>query len=75
MKKTLVVIFCIGNTNEDLNADRNIINANDYLDKKNLAQNKDLTDQEDSNVKLLNFDSVEFLKVLFAGAYESDELV
>ena len=50
-------MFYVGNTNKGLNIDKNIINVNTYLDKKNLAQNKNLIDQEDSNIELLNLDA------------------
>ena len=39
-------MFCTGNANEDFNIDENIINANKYLDKRNLAQNKNLKDKK-----------------------------
>ena len=52
MKKTLAVMFCVDNTNEDSNADKNIINTNDYLNKKNLVQNKNLTEQK---TQMLNY--------------------
>ena len=44
MKKILMVMFYIGNTNENLNTNKNIININNYLDKRNLTQIKDFTD-------------------------------
>ena len=75
MKNALVVIFCASNANESLNINKDIIDANNYLDKGNLAQNKNFTDQEDSNVKLLNFDAIESLKNLLANTYEKNKLV
>ena len=33
VKKTLAVIFCAGNTNENSNMDEDITNVNDYLKK------------------------------------------
>ena len=66
MKKILAIIFCTNNTNEDSNVNKNIINTNNYLDKKDLAQNKNFTDQKNLNIQLLNFYSAEFLKNLFA---------
>ena len=37
MKKALIVMFYTGNINESLNADKNIIDVNNYLDKEKLA--------------------------------------
>ena len=55
-------MFCIGNTNNDFNINKNTINVNDYLDKKNLAQNKYFIEQEDLNIKLLNLNAKKFLE-------------
>ena len=63
-------MFCAGNAKKKVNTDKNIINANKYLNKVNLAQNKNLTDQKNSNIKLLNLNTVEFLKDFFANIYE-----
>ena len=68
-------MFCVCNTNENSNVNKNIINANDYLDKKDLAQNKNPTNQKDLNIEPLNLNFSEFLENLFADAYESDKLV
>ena len=70
MKKALVVIFCVGNANEDLNIDKNIINVNNYLDKRNLAQNKNFTDQKELNIELLNLDTRKSLENLLANEYK-----
>ena len=54
---------------------KNIVNVNDYLDKKNLAQNANLTNQKDSKIELLNLNTIESLKDLFANTYKKDKLV
>ena len=43
MKKALAIIFYVVNTNERFNTDTDIIDVNNYLNKGNLAQNKNLT--------------------------------
>ena len=37
MIKALVIIFYANNTNENFNANRYIVNVNNYLNKENLA--------------------------------------
>ena len=37
-------MFCTSNTNKDFNANENIIDANNHLDKGDLVQNKNFTD-------------------------------
>ena len=39
-------MFYASNTNKNSNVDKNIVNTNNYLDKRNLAQNKDFTNQK-----------------------------
>ena len=68
-------MFCAGNTNENFNANKNIINVNNYLDKRNLVQNENFTEEKDSNNKSLNLNIIESLKNLFANAYKKDKLV
>ena len=63
-------MFCTNNINKDSNANKDIIDMNGYLDKENLAQNKNLTEQENSNIKSLNFNAREFIKNQFAEAYK-----
>ena len=70
MKKTLAVIFYANNTNEVFNTNKDIINANNYPNKRNLIQNKNPIDWKDSNVELLNLDTAKFLKDLLANAYK-----
>ena len=73
MKIALVVIFCANNINKDLNADENIINTNNFLNKGNLTQNENLIDYKDLNIELLNLNFTEFLENLFASIYENNE--
>ena len=35
----------------NINANKNIMNVNNYLDKENLTQNENLIEQENSNIK------------------------
>ena len=72
MKKALTVIFC---TNKSINVDKDIIDANDYLDKRDLAQNEEFINEKDSNIEPLNFDAAESLKNLLGNTYKKDELV
>ena len=65
-----MAMFYKNNANECLNINENITNVNNYLDKKSLIQNKNLTDQKDLNVKLLNFNTRKFLEDLLANAYK-----
>ena len=62
VKKTLVVMFYTGNANEGPNADKDIININNYLNKENLVQNEDFIDQKDSNIEPVNLNTGESLK-------------
>ena len=75
VKKALLVIFYAANANEGPNANKNIININNNLDKENLVQNKNPTDQKNSNVEPENPDTRESLKNQFAEAYKKDKLV
>ena len=75
MKKALAIIFYDKNVNENLNADETIININNYLEKGNLAQNKNFIDQENSNIEPLNPNTGKSLKNLLANAYEKNKLV
>ena len=59
-------MFCIGNTD----ADKNIIDMNDYLDKKIFVQNENLIDQEDSNAEPVNSNIRKSLKDQFTKAYK-----
>ena len=68
-------MFYTSNTNEDLNTDEDIIDINDYLDKRNLAQNEDFIDQKNSNIEPLNPNAGEFLENLLANVYKKDKLV
>lgn len=56
MKKTLVVIFCIGNTNKNSNTDKDIVNTENYLDNnKNISKKENIPmGQENLNIKSLN---------------------
>ena len=67
-------MFCTNNILKNFNADKNIINVNNYLNKVNLAQNKNLIDQKDSNVEPLNLNDAKFCKTLFASVYEKNRL-
>ena len=76
MKKALAIMFYASNTNKDFNADKYIVHVNDYLNKKNLIQNKNFnTNQKNLNMRLLNFNIVKSRKDLFASAYEKNKLV
>ena len=44
MRKVLVVMFYTGNTRKEVNIDKNIINAEDYLDNNMVWDNKLITD-------------------------------
>ena len=56
MKKTLAVMFCIGNTREKINFDKDIINAKGYL-ANDIAENNNLTiDQKSIDIKLQNYE-------------------
>ena len=70
VKKTLTVIFCTYDTNKNSNANEDIINVINYLDKKNLIQNENFTDQEDLNIELLKPNSKKFLEDLLANVYK-----
>ena len=77
MKKALAVIFYAGNTRKEVNIDRDIVDAEDYLDNNMVGDNNLATDQESSDVKLQNYEknAKKSLKKLFANAYENDKLV
>ena len=70
MKKTLAVIFYIGNINKGFNADKIIIDVNNYLDKKKLIKNKNLIDQKDSNIEPMNPNTRKSLEDQFANVYK-----
>ena len=71
MKKTLAIIFYAGNAN----ADKNIINVIDYLNKSNLVQNENSIKYKNSNIKLVNLNAGKFLKNQLAEAYKKYKLV
>ena len=70
MKKTLTVRFYTDNANVDFNANKNIININNYPDKKNLVQNKNPINQKDLNVELVNSDAGKSLIDQFGEVYK-----
>ena len=77
MNKTLAVIFCVNNARKEVNIDKNIINAENYLDD-NMAKNNNLAiNQESADVEPQNYkkNAESFLKELFANAYKNDKLV
>ena len=51
MKKALVVMFCASNAKKEVNIDKNIINAEDYLANGMARDNSLATNQESTNVK------------------------
>ena len=68
-------MFCTSNANKSFKANKDITSTNNYLDKENLAQNKNFIDQDDSNVKLLNLDSIEYLENVLTNAYKKNKLI
>ena len=77
IKKALAIMFCAGNAREKVNIDKDIINAENYLDD-NIAEDNNLaTDQESIDVKPRNYEenAEDSLEELFANAYKNNKLV
>ena len=51
-------MFCAGNTD----ADKDIIDMNNYLDEGNLIQNEDFTNKKNLNIEPMNLNIRKYLK-------------
>ena len=77
VKKALAVMFCTGNTRKEVNIDKDIINAENYLDD-NITNNNNLaTNHKSSDIKMRNHEenAEKSLEELFANAYKNNKLV
>ena len=75
--KALTVIFCAGNTKKKVNIDKNIINAEDYLNNNTTKDNNLATDWESADIKSWNHEkNIEVsMEKLFENMYKNNELV
>ena len=70
-------MFCAGNAKEKININKNIINAENYLDD-NIAGNNNLTtDQESASIELWNHkkNTENSFEELFANMYKNNKLI
>ena len=70
-------MFCAGNARKKVNIDKNIINAEDYLNDNMAGDNNLATDWESAEVKSRNHEKnpEDSLEELFANAYKNNKLV
>ena len=70
-------MFCASNAREEVNIDKSIIDAEDYLNNNMAEDNNLLIDWESADVKLRNHEenAKDFLKELFPNAYKNNKLV
>ena len=76
MKKALAIMFYASNVKK-VNIDKNIIDAEDYLDNNIVENNNLATDWENTDVKLWNYkkNAEKSFKKLFANIYKNNKLV